>query len=484
MIKINKKELWDKIYACWIGKNIGGTMGGPYEGVRSLLDIKGFATEKGEPLPNDDLDLQIVWLRAVEKLGPYNINSKTLGETWLSFVGPHWNEYGIGKANMKCGLLPPLSGDYRNDWKNSNGAWIRTEIWACLAPANPDIAAYYAFEDACVDHGIGEGTYAAMFVAAIESAAFIIGDIRRLIDIGLSKIPDNCRTAQSIRLLLKLYDEGKSWKEARNAVLELNSDIGDGWFEAPSNVTYAILGILYGNGDFKKSMITAVNCGDDTDCTAATVGSILGIIGGQNSIPDDWKDYIGDKIITISIERGVVHHLPDNCSELTDRVFRLVPHMLFSNYSDTVICNEATDFDESDIEKMFSRKATQALCDTPLNSFRIDFNYASCVVSYDGDADIKPNGKKVIHLHFINNYYKFGRIPYMMNLRWILPDGWFVDGPKCVQLLHPTAHSDATSDVDFTVFSSERTENINRIILEITTDGRPTAGLIPITLMG
>lgn len=118
-------------------------------------------------------------------------------------------------------------------------------------------------------------------------------------------------------------------------------------------------------------------------------------IGGHNSIPDDWKDYIGDKIITISIERGVVHHLPDNCSELTDRVFRLVPHMLFSNYSDTVICNEATDFGESDIEKMFSRKATQALCDTSLNSFRIDFNYASCVVSYDGNADIKPNGKKL-----------------------------------------------------------------------------------------
>ena len=29
MISFNRDKLRDKIYACWIGKNIGGTMGGP-----------------------------------------------------------------------------------------------------------------------------------------------------------------------------------------------------------------------------------------------------------------------------------------------------------------------------------------------------------------------------------------------------------------------------------------------------------------------
>ena len=41
---------------------------------------------RGEPLPNDDLDLQLAWLRAVDELGPQNINSKTLGEYWISYV--------------------------------------------------------------------------------------------------------------------------------------------------------------------------------------------------------------------------------------------------------------------------------------------------------------------------------------------------------------------------------------------------------------
>ena len=45
---LNYAEYKDKVNACWIGKNIGGTMGTPYEGKREYLDIKGFVTKKGE----------------------------------------------------------------------------------------------------------------------------------------------------------------------------------------------------------------------------------------------------------------------------------------------------------------------------------------------------------------------------------------------------------------------------------------------------
>ena len=136
MIKFNRERLYDKIYACWIGKNIGGTMGTPYEGSRALNDISGFVTPPGEPLPNDDLDLQLVWLRAMDEVGIDKVDSKVLGEYWMSYVGPCWNEYGVCKANMATGILPPLSGELHNEeWKHSNGAWIRTEIWLPYFPA-------------------------------------------------------------------------------------------------------------------------------------------------------------------------------------------------------------------------------------------------------------------------------------------------------------------------------------------------------------
>ena len=181
-MKLSKSTYLSKVRGCFVGKNIGGTLGGPFEGKKELLNITGFTTQKGEPLPNDDLDLQLVWLQAVEDEGPQHINSEILGEYWMSFITPYWNEYGISKINMSRGINPSVAGDMDNNiWKHSNGAWIRTEIWACLCPGAIDTAVKYAIEDALVDHGIGEGTYAAAFVAALESAAFFENDINKLI---------------------------------------------------------------------------------------------------------------------------------------------------------------------------------------------------------------------------------------------------------------------------------------------------------------
>ena len=55
----------------------------------------------------------------------------------------------------------------KNNFKNSCGAFIRSEIWACIAPGLPHISAKYALEDAMIDHGDGEGTYAEVFCAVI-----------------------------------------------------------------------------------------------------------------------------------------------------------------------------------------------------------------------------------------------------------------------------------------------------------------------------
>ena len=331
MLVFNKNTIKDKIYACWLGKNIGGTMGTPFEGRTELNDIQGFSTPENVVLANDDLDLQLVWLRAIEDYGPYSLNEQILGEYWISYIPPHWNEYGIGKNNMRAGLLPPMSGEYENPWKHSNGAWIRTEVWACMAPGCPDIAIKYARMDASVDHGAGEGTYAAIFVAAIEAAAFVIHDLRELIDIGLSKIPADCRMARSINLLLDCYDKGIDWKETRRILVEDSSDLG--WFQAPVNVAFSMLGLLYGEGDFKKSMILAINCGDDTDCTGATLGSIFGILNGTAGIPEDWKRHIGDNIVSVAIDKGSLYGLPATCTQLTDRVYNMIPVMLRANHA-------------------------------------------------------------------------------------------------------------------------------------------------------
>ena len=162
-----------KVLGCWIGKSIGGTLGAPFEWKRQFNDVSFYTQDlQGDPLPNDDLDIQLLWLIALEEQG-IDIDGKVLGEYFLLYVTPHWGEYGMGKINMRAGLQPPLSGMHNNPLKDSCGAFIRSEIWACIAPCWPEVAVRYAYEDAIIDHGDGEGTFAEVFCAALESAASI-----------------------------------------------------------------------------------------------------------------------------------------------------------------------------------------------------------------------------------------------------------------------------------------------------------------------
>ena len=484
-MKLNREIYRDKLYACFLGKNIGGTMGTPYEGKRELLDIKGFSTPPNVVLPNDDLDLQLVWLRALEETGPWDLDARRLGEFWLSFVTPHWNEYGIGKSNMQRGLPPPLSGDFENRWRDSNGAWIRTELWAALAPGFPDIAARYAFEDASVDHGTGEGSVAAVFVAAMESAAFVESDFGRLIELGLSRIPEKSRLAQSVRLVLDCRRKGMTWQQAREAVLHANADIGDGWFEAPSNVSYTLIGLLWGEGDFKRSMIIAINCGDDTDCTGATLGSLMGIAHGSAVIPADWRAHIGDAIATVSIARGTLSRVPETCTELTERVLAQVPHVLRANRADFCFTDGESEIKEGYWERlMASGNASLALLSRPPMSYTEKFGYMSATVMYPATVRIQPGQTIEIRIRFENNGSVYGQIPYGLCLRWLLPEGFSVSGPQNVQLPHRNAHYDGTAEAVFAITAPDAVQPQNRPVLEVTAPGRLTAAYIPVILLG
>ena len=490
-MKINISEFKDKVHACWIGKNIGGTIGGPYEGAKEMLDIKGFSTPANVVLPNDDLDLQLIWMEAVKRVGPKNINATVLGEFWISYVTPYWNEYGRCKNNMIMGLIPPLSGEAFNEWKHSNGAWIRTEIWACLAPGQPDIALRYAYEDASVDHGMGEGTVAAIFTAALQSAAFVETDLRKLIEIGLSKISEESRTAKSVKCVIDCFDKGMDYVETRNKVFDMNSDLGNGWFEAPSNIAYAVLGLLWGAGDFKKSMIYAVNCGDDTDCTAGLVGSVLGIIGGTKAIPQDWIDHIGDEIVTVAIADGVLSARASTCSQLTDDIVKYAPIMLCENNANVEITECETEIDDNAYEKMYGiNKENEIYYPQLPYSCRIDFNYASAIVMYDGEPSIAPNETKKIKIRFVNNIPVYGNKQYYLKFRFLPTDGFEVKGPKSMFLSRWSPfdldfyHDKPYCEAEFEITAPDSVEAKNTVVIEAIAEGRVTPAYIPINFVG
>ncbi len=487
MIRFSKEYLRDRIYACWVGKNIGGTLGTPYEGRQQLNDIKGFASEKGVPLPNDDLDLQLVWLKAVDEQGLEHIDSKVLGEYWLSWITPNWNEYGVCKANMRDGWMPPMSGEINNEqWKHSNGAWIRTEIWASLCPAQPERAIRYAFEDASVDHGYAEGSMAAIFVAAMESAAFAISDARTLLTIGLSKIPENCRVARSVNIVIDAYDKGLSWQECRNLLVEDSADLG--WFQAPANVGFVVLGLLYGEGDFKQSLIYAINCGDDTDCTGATLGALLGIMNGMAGIPSDWQEYIGDGIKSICLVNG--HGaFPTTNQQLTDCIMNLLPatfrqrhQALLGGRTDDVCLADETLIDIQP-EAFFGREFAQTVLSRKPYSFTWDNAYAEALIEFDEKPVIAPGQTLTGRVSMLAHTPTFPEQKHY-RLRFILPEGWTANYHKNLFTPQVRAHDHQYASGAFAITAGDSVEAVNRIILEITSPGRVTPLLVPMQVMG
>lgn len=484
MIKLNKQEYLDKLHACWLGKNIGGTLGAPFEGMRKFLDIKGFTTPYGEPMPNDDLDLQLVWLNAVENSDIREFNTNILSEYWLERIAPHWNEYGIAKTNLSLGILPPMSGEIDNDkWKTSNGAWIRSEIWAGLAPAVSDVAVKYAVMDAMVDHGLAEGTYAEIFTASMQSNAYIESDIMKLIETALKKIPDDCMIAKTVRLVIECYKNKVDYKETRDRVVEFNKELG--WFQAPDNLGFVAIGLLYGEGDFKKSLFYAVNCGDDTDCTAATVGATLGIIGGTKAIPEDFKNFVGDRIVTLSINGSYNGAIPKTCTQLTNRVFALVPEIMKANGVNFEFTDGENELPNEEILKFNSSSSADMFTFSPYSYDITHYRAINVKVEMDKLPRVKKGDIRNVKLTFTTKKRIYE--PKKLQIKLIMPDGWsHGDYDRTVALDYPQyAHNIyGTSTMEFEIEVGEHINAVNHIYAEITCPTMPYPVMVPIIFLG
>jgi ADP-ribosylglycohydrolase len=418
---LNEAEFRDRVYACWLGKNIGGTLGMPFEGKKEVNNVTFYTKLKeGEPAANDDLDLQILWLKAMEE-NNYRIDAYTLGEYWLKYVPVDWNEYGIGKKNMKSGIMPPLSGEYNNaKWKTSNGAWIRSEIWACLAPGNPMLAAQFAWNDACVDHGCSEGTYAEIFTATLESAAFLERDRDKLIQFALTMIPADSRVTTAVKTAVEAKKSGMTWQQARESVIKATEDLG--WFQAPRNVAFTMIGWLFGDGDFGKSICIAVNCGDDTDCTGATLGSIFGIIYGTTIIPEKWRAPIGDGIKTVAVSGfdapATLQVLTDKTIAAQKKVAELYQSPFLVTSGKTTISNKPVlpAIDKKELAEIWQRSPYLITRNNDELSFTCDFT---------GMPEIKSDESRVLKIRILNKTDKEKQISLSLKN---LPSDYSVKG--------------------------------------------------------
>lgn len=352
--KNNTIKLENKIHGAWMGRVCGCLLGKTIEGIRTdelipflketgnypmhryilhsdldkvnLNKYKfGFNsrcyadTANGMPV-DDDTNYTVLYQEVIEKYGrdftPFDVS-----RAWLAYQpkDAYCTAERVAFCNFVKGYEPPESAIYKNPYREWIGAQLRADYFGYINPGNPALAAEMAWRDASISH-TKNGIYGEMFVAAMLAVAAETNNIKDIILGGLAEIPHTSRLYKEIISVLDGFEDGVSRSECFKAIhKKFDEHIAHDWCHTISNAMIVAASLLYGQGDYGKSICIAVEAGFDTDCNGATVGSVLGMANGIDSIPDYWTKPIND-ILHTSIF-GV------NTVKISDRVKLTLEHI-------------------------------------------------------------------------------------------------------------------------------------------------------------
>lgn len=330
-----------KIYGAWMGRICGCMLGKTVEGIRTKelipflketnnfpmhryiykSDLKDEICEKykfpfksriyadeidGMPV-DDDTNYVVLAQIIIDKYGK-NFTPYDVSRAWLEYQSKdaYCTAERVAFCNFVKGYEPPQSAVYKNPYREWVGAQIRGDYFGYINPGNPEKAAEMAWRDASISH-IKNGIYGEMFVAAMLAVSATTNDIEDIIRGGLAQIPYTSRLYEEILSVLEEFKKGVSQKDAFEGIHKKYDEYSEhGWCHTNSNAMIVAAALLYGNGDYGKSICMAVETGFDTDCNGATVGSILGMANGIESIPEYWTKPIKDTLHTTIFGIGTV----------------------------------------------------------------------------------------------------------------------------------------------------------------------------------
>ncbi|HEX8550471.1 MAG TPA: ADP-ribosylglycohydrolase family protein [Abditibacteriaceae bacterium] len=321
-----------RVYAGVLGKIIGVYLGRPfeqwpYDRIESTFgDVNYYVHDKvGVPLivTDDDITGTFTFIRALEDHGlTSDISAEQIGWTWLNYIIENrtilwWGGLGYAAEHtaflrLKAGVPAPRSGSIELNGRQvaeEIGSQIFIEGWAFVAPGNPALAAELARKAASVSHD-REGIYGAQVIAVMVSQAFVESDLNALLDLALTFIPSDSEIALCISDVRMWHKTEKDWRITRQKIVE-NYGYERYGTNCPivSNHAIVILGLLYGDDNFSKSLQITCNAAYDTDCNAANVGAILGVKNGLACIDEetsgrDWRGPVGDRLYLPTAEGG------------------------------------------------------------------------------------------------------------------------------------------------------------------------------------
>jgi len=335
---LTKDQLKDKIMGGWAGQTIGVTFGGPYEfrfqgafiaDYQPLLWYDGYLKKTMETNAGlyDDLYMDLTFVDVFEKYG-LDAPVDSFANAYAHAGYALWHANQAGRYNILHGIKVPASGHWLNNpHADCIDYQIEADFSGLMSPGMPNTASEISDK---IGHimNYGDGWYGGVYVGALYALAFTSSDIPFIVTEALKTIPQQSEFYQCINDVIGWHKQYPSdWKQTWLEVeKKWASDIGcpEGVFlpyniDAKVNAAYVVMGLLYGEGDFTKTLEISTRTGQDADCNPSSAGGILGAIVGYKNIPAYWKlglkeaEDIDFKYTTISLndvyEIGFKHAL-------------------------------------------------------------------------------------------------------------------------------------------------------------------------------
>ena len=335
-IEIPHDVLLDKVRGGLLGQIIGNLNGIPHE--FKYNDDPGNVSDYIPSLPDgaytdDDTDIEWVYVYNMQKHNELFLSSKVLSDIWkTSFNQRIWCSNGYVRRLLDIGIDPPLTGKIAlNPWAefNISGQFI-CETFGLICPAMPQSAARLGLNYTKVTIDAEPAQTTQMYTTMI-AMAFIEDDINKILEAGYSVLDTSSKVRLIIDDVKKWNKENpEDWRKTRKLLKEKYTQAGgtmrDGnGYELITGATIASL--LYGQGDFIRTIQTGLNFGWDCDNTTATLGTILGIrMGYKNMMSQGWQIVDRYKNTTREGMPG-----DETITSFADRIFELMEKMIVDN---------------------------------------------------------------------------------------------------------------------------------------------------------
>mgnify|MGYP001193110794 CR=1 FL=1 len=292
---LRAKDLYtSKATGCLVGLAVGDAMGdlGRSAEYRSRYGI--ITNLYPGAKSTDDTEFGLLTARALLDCDG-DLTSEAILKAWLTHIVEQGGVFErAGKplygavANLKRGVLPPLSGR-DNAQNNDDGAAMRVSPIGIFCAGDPERAAKMARIDAEISHH-ADGVWAAQAVAAAVSVAMVDAPVNAIIDSARRYIPDDSWLGRTFDRAMAICDRARDMRDAWEALhTELWTPVHSMSAEAIPQV-FAIFRLT--DGDFRQGLFWACNFGRDADSIAAICGALAGARQGIEVIPNRWAQQV------------------------------------------------------------------------------------------------------------------------------------------------------------------------------------------------